>query len=122
MSRRTSLQTRLLVALVLTAVGVLSLSAGLTVALVRATSRQAAIDDLQTKATEIVRQAADLRVLQRQAALRGGSTTSPSAGIGQLLVAVRRFLRIADARIAIDQEDLGRCRIGPQPFQLLHQA
>jgi len=131
MRRRTTLRTRLLASLVLTAILVLTLAGTTTYLIVQATAEEAAISDLSDKAGELRRQASAFndmldarrneagtnpgRVGRRQPGT-GDTALTPAQKVTSYLAAVVRLLRLADARVVfldvngdvVDPVDLGR--------------
>jgi signal transduction histidine kinase len=102
MRARRSLRTRLAIAFVALAAGVLVVAGTATYVLARATARQEAIDDLTEKSRVVGRQTGALQRLFTDAFAENGADVRPLAGAMRALSGV---LRIADARVVFLSDD-----------------
>src|SRR5215213_8290479 len=102
MRARRTLRTRLAIAFVALAAGVLVVAGTATYVLARATARQEAIDDLTEKSRVVGRQTGALQRLFTDAFAENGADVRPLAGAMRALSGV---LRIADARVVFLSDD-----------------
>ncbi len=100
-----SLRGRLLLAFVGLSVGVLLVAALLTIALTRATARDAALDDLRETADAVEQQGAEALAFTAQQAEQqreeGEEPLTARQVAARTLVQIRRILRLADARMVV---------------------